>query len=150
VEDILREYEFRAHRSDCWSNEKDVSLILLELEVSQMPAINEKIGSYVWKENNAKNFIEKYQKIAINGPYIRDNTWRVEVERKWKSAQKKLKDTLSDKEKVLKAKGIPNHIALEFTEGFKIFEDEKIGELIKDRGIAVFLRKYFEKEKLSV
>ncbi len=150
LEGIMHEYEFQVHRSDCWSDEKDSCVILLEMEISKMPLIDEKIGPYVWKEDNAKDFIKKYDGIAINGPYIRDNTWRAEVKRQWKSAIGKLKDSLSDKEEILEAKGLPNYVASEIVEGFEILENEKISELLKDKEFGVFLRKYFEKEKLGV
>ncbi|NCN39437.1 MAG: hypothetical protein GW914_03590 [Candidatus Aenigmarchaeota archaeon] len=74
----------------------------------------------------------------------------MEIKRKWKSALGKLKDTLSDKEKILKSKGLPNYIASEIVESFEVFENEKISEMLKDKEFAVFLRKYFEKEKLGV
>jgi len=150
LEGILHEYEFTVHRSDCWSNEKDSCAIILEMEISRLPLINEKVGPYVWKEENSRDFIKKYESVAINGPYIRENAWRVEIKRKWKSALGKLKDTLSDKEKILKSKGLPNYIASEIVESFEVFENEKISEMLKDKEFAVFLRKYFEKEKLGV
>ena len=150
LEGILSEYEFKIHRSDCWSDEKNICAILLEMEISKLPLINEKIGPYVWKEDNSGNFLKKYEGIAINGPYIRENTWRVEIKREWKSALGKLKNTLSDKEEILKAKGLPNFISTEIFEGFKIFENEKISELLKDKEFGIFMRKYFEKEKLGV
>lgn len=150
LEDILSEYEFKVHRSDFWSNEEDICTILLEMEVSRLPMINEKIGPHIWKETNSKNFIEKYKNIAINGPYIRNNRWGVEVKRHWKSAFGKLRDTLSDEEKVLRSKGIPSYISNEIGEGFKIFRNEEILDLLKKKGLGIFLRKYFEKETLTI
>ncbi|MEM5793069.1 MAG: CCA tRNA nucleotidyltransferase [Candidatus Aenigmatarchaeota archaeon] len=149
IEDILEEYEFRVHRSDYWSDEKDECFIILEMEVSKLPIIDEKVGPYVWNEENSKNFIKKYEGVAINGPYIRENTWRVEVRRNWKSASGKLKDTLSVKEDVLRLKGMPNYIASELVHGFEIFENEKIGDVL-NKDLGIFLRKYFEKERLWV
>jgi len=144
------ELRFKVHRSDCWSDEKDNCVIVLEMEISQLPLINEKIGPYIWKEENSKNFIKKYENLAINGPYIRDNSWRVEIKRKWKSASRKLKDSLSDKENILKAKGLPTYIATEMADGFEIFTNEKISNLLKNKEFGIFLRKYFEKEKLYI
>jgi len=120
------------------------------MEISHLPLIDEKVGPYVWKEENSKDFIEKYKGLAINGPYIQADTWRVEVKRQWKSALGKLRDSLSDQEKILKAKGLPNYIASEMVEGFEILENEKISKLLKNKEFGIFLRKYYEKEKLSV
>ncbi len=150
LEDILKEYEFHIHRSDYWSDEEKTCVILIELEVPKLPAINERIGPKVWNPKNSKDFIKKYKDIAINGPYIRDDRWRVEVKREWKSALGKLKDSLSDKEKILREKGIPSYIATEIMEGFEILKDQKISKLLKNKKFGIFLRKYFEKETLGV
>lgn len=150
LEAIMQTYEFRVHRSECWSNEKDLCAIVLEMEISKLPLIDEKVGPYVWKEENSRNFIKKYKDVAINGPYIRDNQWRVEIKRVWKTASGKLRDSLSDKEEILKEKGLPNYVASEIVQGFNIFENEKVLQLIENKEFAIFLREYFEKEKLDV
>ncbi len=151
LEGILREYEFSVMRSDCWSDEKDSAIILLEMEVSKLPLIDKRIGPLIFDWDDSENFIKKYEKEALVGPFVEENTWCAEIKRKWKDAKEKLIDSLKEREDVLKEKGIPNHIAKEIAGGFEIIGIEKVEELI-ERNIefAVFLRKYFEKEKLSV
>ena len=151
LEGILREYEFSVMRSDCWTDEKDLAIILLEMKVSKLPLINKRIGPLVFDWDDSENFIKKYEKNALVGPFIEGNTWCVEVKRKWKDAKEKLIDSLRKSEDILKAKGIPNHIAKEIAKGFEIVGVEKLKELMeKNKEFAVFLRKYFEKEKLGV
>jgi hypothetical protein len=52
--------------------------------------------------------------------------------------------------KILKAKGIPNHIANEISKGFAIIlEGDRMMELVKeDREFGIFLKKYFSPESL--
>lgn len=145
---ILHEYEFRVHRFDCWTDENKLAVVLLEMEVWKMPNVNERIGPLVFDLDNSENFIKKYKKDALAGPYIRDNRWRFEVQREWTNAKKKLEDSLSESEKILMAKGIPSHIAKQITKGFKVLDENGIKKLLRNEELASFLRKYFEADRL--
>lgn len=151
LQSILEEtkYEFKVLRKDCYTNEKDIALVLLEMEISKLPIIQKRVGPMVSDLDDSKRFLEKY-KDALRGPFVEDNFWVAEVKRKFLTAREKLQDSLSEPTNILKAKGIPNYIAEQLKKGFEIFsENVKIVELIeKDNGFGVFLRKYFEKESL--
>ncbi len=148
LENILKEYEFFTLRSESWSDEKDLAVILLEMQVSCLPPIDKSIGPWVFDEKNAINFAKKHRNDAIIGPFIEENFWVVETKRKWTSAKEKLIDTLKEKESILVAKGIPNHIAAQISKNFKVIEQKEIRKLLKNKSFAQFLRNYFEKEKL--
>ena len=150
LENILEEtkYEFKVLRKDCYTNEKDLAVVLLEMEVSSLPPVQKKVGPEVFDLDDSKRFLEKYKNLAINGPFIEGKNWVVEVERKFKTAREKLFHSLSVDVSVLKAKGIPNHIAEQIAKGFEMISDvNRIIELVgKDRDFGIFLRNYFEKE----
>lgn len=152
LESILEEvkYEFKVLRKDVYTNEKDLALVLIEMEVSKLPMIQKRIGPRIFNLEDSSSFLEKYKNQAITGPFIENNFWCVEVKRKFLTAREKIFDSLSKSLEVLKAKGIPNHIAEQLVKGFElILENEKIMELVKkDENFGVFLRKYFEKESL--
>jgi tRNA nucleotidyltransferase (CCA-adding enzyme) len=152
LESILEEvkYEFKVLRKDVYTNEKDLAVVLLEMEVSKLPMVQKRIGPRIFNLDDSSNFLEKYKNQAINGPFIENNFWCVEVRRKFLTAREKILDSLSKSLEILKAKGIPNHIAEQLVKGFElIFENEKIMELVrKDENFGIFLRKYFEKESL--
>ena len=148
LESILKEYEFSTLRSESWCDQKDLAVILLEMQVSCLPPINKNIGPWIFDEKNAINFARKHKNDAIVGPFIEDKFWVVETKRKWVSAKEKLIDTLKEKEKTLVAKGIPNYIAAQVSKNFKVLEQKEIKKLLKNKLFAEFLRKYFEKEKL--
>lgn len=154
LESILEEtkYEFKVLRRDCYTNEKDLAVVLFEMEVFSLPAVQKKIGPEVFDFDDSKRFLEKYKQLAINGPFIEGKNWVVEVKRKFMTAREKLFDSLSVDINILQAKGIPNHIAEQISKGFEILSDtERIIELVnKDRDFGVFLRKYFEKESLVI
>lgn len=151
MKSILEEvkYEFKVLGKDVYS-QKEYSVILLEMEVSKLPSVQKKIGPSVFDAKDAENFLEKYKKQSLAGPYIEDGFWVVEVGRKFMSAREKLEDSLKVNENSLKSKGIPNFIASHLAKGFEIVtETQKMIDLVKkDPEFGIFLRKYFEKESL--
>jgi tRNA nucleotidyltransferase (CCA-adding enzyme) len=148
LESILKEYEFSVLKSDCWSDEKSIAIILLEMQVSRLPQIDRIKGPWVFDEKNAKNFAIKHKDDAIAGPYVEENYWVVEVYRKWTSAKLKLIDSISESEEVLMAKGIPSYIAKQLSKKFKVVGTDELKKLLKNEEFAVFLKEYFEKENL--
>jgi tRNA nucleotidyltransferase (CCA-adding enzyme) len=147
---VLKENEFVVLRKDVYTDEKNLGVVLLEMEISKLPFIQKRIGPKVFDADDSKRFLEKYKQHVLTGPFIEDNFWAVETRRKFLSAREKLMDSLKEKVDILKAKGIPSYIADQLAKGFEIFsENGKIMELMeKDRNFGIFLRKYFEKESL--
>jgi tRNA nucleotidyltransferase (CCA-adding enzyme) len=153
LQDILEEvkYEFKVLRRDSYTNEKDLAVVLLEMEVSKLPAVQKRVGPKVSDHDDSMRFVEKYKTQSMTGPFIEENYWVVEVNRKFLSARDKLNDSLSRDAEILKAKGIPNFIADQIPKGFEIVsENEKMMEIIsKDPNFGIFLRRYFEKDNLA-
>ncbi|MEM5802188.1 MAG: CCA tRNA nucleotidyltransferase [Candidatus Aenigmatarchaeota archaeon] len=151
LKNILEEtkYEFKVFGKDVYTNEKDFALVLLEMEIFELPFIQKRRGPLIFDLDDSKRFLEKHSKIAISGPYVEDNFWVAEVRRRFLTAKEKLIDTLNKDLDILKAKGIPELIAKEISKkGFKVIDDtrEIIKLFKKEKGFGVFLRKYFEKE----
>ena len=149
LENILKEYEFEVLRKDVYTNEKDLAVVLLEMKVSKLPYVKKRVGPLVFDLDDSERFLKKY-KNALVGPFIENDMWCVEIDRKFMTARDKLIDSLSEKEEILKAKGIPNHIAEQIAKRFEVVcENEKIMDLVrKDEDFGRFLREYFEKERL--
>ncbi|MEM5799155.1 MAG: CCA tRNA nucleotidyltransferase [Candidatus Aenigmatarchaeota archaeon] len=150
LENILKEYEFSVFKSDCWTNEKDLAVIILEMQVTRLPQIDKIVGPWVFDEKNARNFAEKHKNDSIAGPYIEDNYWVVEVYRKWTSARIKLIDSISESKDILQHKGIPNFIAEQLSRKFKVIGVDELKKYLRNKDFAVFMRNYFEKENLSL
>lgn len=153
LQEILEEtkYEFKVLRKDVYSNEKDLAIILLEMEIDKLPPIQKRIGPKIFDMKDSIRFLEKY-KIPLTGPFVENNNWVVEIKRKFTTAYEKVKDSLKNNAKILKAKGIPNYIAEQLENGFEILtEDNEILKLSKKyKEFGIFLRNYFEKENLSL
>jgi len=150
IKNILEEkkYEFKVFGYTVYTDEKDLALIFLEMEIFNLPRVQKLIGPYVFDEENSKRFLESH-KDCINGPYIEKERWIVEVERKFKNVKEKIIDSLNKNVDILKAKGIPNYIAEALAKGFDVLDSKSIEKLLierKDVGEALY--KYFYREKL--
>jgi len=150
LEAILKENEFVVLRKDVYTNEKDLATVLLEMESCVLPAVRKHVGPSIFDEDGSKNFIKKYKPRAINGPFVEGEFWVVELKRKFRTAKEKLDDSLKDPLKILRAKGIPSHIAKQIAKKYMLATDlKKILALTKkDKNFGIFLREYFEKESL--
>lgn len=151
LESILKENEFYVLRKDVYTNEKDLAVVLLEMKNCVLPAVRKRVGPSVYDKKGADNFVKKYKARAISGPFIEGGFWAVEVKRKFRTAESKLKDSLSDSFEILKAKGVPSHIAKQISKKFILISDAKKIEALtkKDKNLGIFLRDYFEKESLA-
>jgi len=150
IESILEEkkYEFKVYGKAVYTDEKDLALVLIELEVYSLPYIQKIVGPYVFDEKNSKAFLEAH-KTCLIGPYVEDDRWVVEVERRFKTAKEKILDSLSKPIDILKAKGIPNYIAEALAKGFEVIDGLEIEKLLRERkDVGTFLYNYFNRKKL--
>lgn len=150
VEKILEQYNFKVLNKGVYSDEKEFAYLVLEMEVSKLPKIEKKIGPPIFVLKNSRDFLSKYKDIALNGPWIEECRWVVEISRKFTTAKEKLIDIFDESEEELKAKGIPNYLAKEISKSFEIIDEtSKIMEIVeKDENFGIFLKQFFEKERL--
>lgn len=152
LESILQEtrYEFKVLRKDVFSDERELAIVVLEMEISKLPAIQKRIGPKVTDLDDAKRFLQKYRTNVISGPYVENDFWVVEIPRKFITAREKIIDSLTKDSKTLEAKGVPNLIAKELVKGFKIFsESDKAISLIKEnKNFGIFLKNFFSRKAL--
>lgn len=132
-----------------YSDEKNLALVVLELEVWEFPPLQKRRGPLVFDINDSKRFIEKYKENAVNGPFVEENRWFVIVKRKFKKIEEKLEDRLRRSERELVGDGIPSHIAKCLREGFKLLNTKELIKLAsKNEGFSREFYKYLNKECL--
>lgn len=150
LEAILKENDFDVIRRGVYTDCAGLAAVLLEVESCMLPVVRKRVGPSVFDEDGAKGFAKKYKTGVINGPFVEDGFWTVEVERRFRSAEEKIIDSLGDPLRVLEAKGIPSHVAKAVSRGFGVTSDlRKIDLLVRrNNGFGVFLRDYFEKESV--
>jgi tRNA nucleotidyltransferase (CCA-adding enzyme) len=140
---ILAEYEFVVFGSDVTADGE--CFMLIELEVWKLPKIRRLSGPGVFAKDHVEQFRKKYE--GHGKLWIEDDVWKAEVKREFTDAAEKLRDSLSDNEDELKAKGIASYIASIITaKGFEVIEDDAILNCARrDNQFGLFLKKYLEK-----
>ncbi len=90
--------DYKVLKDAVWSNEKNLSIFIFELEQQVLPNIKKHLGPPLEREVESENFLAKYanNKSVISGPYIEDGRWIVEVPRKTTDAVALLKEKLAD------------------------------------------------------
>ncbi len=134
---ILEENDFRVLNSGPFADEKSC-LILFEMEVWNLPNIRKMAGPSIFSSLHSRQFLEKYNKIGRI--YVEEGKYVAEIERRFTDAESKIRDSLTKKVGILKAKGIPGYIAVSVIKGFKITDGEyATARARKDKNFAEFL-----------
>ena len=107
VKRALERLGFRVYRSDCWTDEAELCIIIFELDTIKLPNFAVHKGPPIHLET-AKDFIQKWSGKAI-GPWIRDDRLYVLRRRDETDAVKLLRREL-DLNRVAIAKGLASSI----------------------------------------
>lgn len=128
----LRAYEFAGRR--CY--------LIFELEVFNLPPVNNQEGPPVFSKQHSAEFINKYK--GKNFLYVCDNKWIAEVKRPVRTADALLESFMRREKQKLVEDGIPSYIA-EAAHGIRMLVGKKFFAAVKaDKPLSDFLReKYF-------
>ncbi len=151
VQGILEEdkYEFKVMNKDVFTDGSYLSGVFLEMEISKLPLIQKRHGPSIFDKEGSNNFIKKYMSV-ISGPYVENKNWVIEINRPFITASDKIRDSLAKTGKELLEKGIPKLVADRLLKGFDVVTnlDTIVTEIERNENFGIFLRKFFEKEKL--
>jgi tRNA nucleotidyltransferase (CCA-adding enzyme) len=131
--------DFKVLRDVVWSDEKTLSVFVLELEQRVLPSVKKHLGPPLKREKESENFLSKYasNNDVVSGPYIQDGRWVVELQRKFKDFVKLLKEKLEDGGRNI---GVAELMAQEFREKLVILVNSEVVQVYKsNREFAKFL-----------
>ena len=134
--------DFKVLKDAVWSNEKNLSVFIFELEMRNLPNIKRHIGPPLERDVECERFLEKYSKNikTLSGPYIEDGRWIVEIARKTTDAVELLKAKLVDGGKNT---GTANLIAESIRKNLQIMVNNEIFEIYAaNHDFAVFLTRF--------
>jgi len=79
LRNLLRQEGFNVTRSASWSNEKDLNVILFELESLMLPPMRKHLGPQVVRSQASQLFLRKHlsEGRRISGPWVDDDRWAV-------------------------------------------------------------------------
>jgi tRNA nucleotidyltransferase (CCA-adding enzyme) len=95
---LLETSDFNVLRDAVWSNEKNLSVFIFELEQQVLPNIKKHLGPQLERRAESDRFLAKYvgNKYVTVGPYVEDGRWVVELPRKYTDAVALFKEKLVD------------------------------------------------------
>jgi tRNA nucleotidyltransferase (CCA-adding enzyme) len=145
LENIMKEYEFGVVGHDVHADGE--CIILLELDKWKLPKLRRLQGPGVFAKERVDEFTKKYK--YVGKVWQEKGIMFAEVPRTFRDAAEKLRDSLSDREDQLLAKGIASYVASSVVSGgFEVLEGAAVlGKAKKDNGFAVFLKNYLGKER---
>ncbi|MGZ7096241.1 MAG: CCA tRNA nucleotidyltransferase [Methanobacterium sp.] len=89
---VVEREDFRVLDTDSWTDENDKVIILLELDVWNLPSIKKHYGPPIWSKEHQKRFISKYKDKA----YVEEDKWVVQIDREYNDAESLIKDILEE------------------------------------------------------
>jgi len=98
LRNLLKQGGFNVTRSASWSNEKDLSLILFELENLTLPPVRKHLGPHLVRSQASQLFLHKHlsEDRCISGPWVDDDRWAVDQLRENTSARELLLSKIRD------------------------------------------------------
>jgi len=142
VRNLIRHYDFRILRDCVWSDERDLNILLFELESLRLPATRRHLGPPVEKAEDCERFLKKHlnSEQVISGPRVEGDRWVVEVRRPYTDAAALLKEKLKRGGREL---GIASLVSRAISESLEVLVDHEITTLYNsNREFAKFLTEY--------
>ncbi|MCW4004045.1 MAG: CCA tRNA nucleotidyltransferase [Candidatus Bathyarchaeota archaeon] len=134
--------DYRVLRDAVWSNEKNRSIFVFELEAQVLPNVKKHLGPPLEREEECEKFLAKYSasKGVVSGPYVEDGRWVVVVPRKNVDVAALLQEKLADGGKNA---GVAELIAKSVRKSFKVLVNEEVLPVYKrEEDFAVFLTEF--------
>lgn len=98
LRNLLKQEGFNVTRSASWSNEKDLNVILFELESLTLPPTRRHLGPHVVRSQASQLFLQKHLSggRSISGPWVDDDRWAVGQLRENTNAVQLLRSRIRD------------------------------------------------------
>jgi tRNA nucleotidyltransferase (CCA-adding enzyme) len=94
----IQHYKFTILRDDIWSNEKDLNILIYEVENRFLPKMKKHLGPPLKNIVDCEKFLRKHlvANSTVSGPRIDEGRWVAEVKRVYFDVAKLLKEKLED------------------------------------------------------
>ena len=93
---FIENHDFKVVDYDAWSDEKDLALIVVEVEEHTLPQYKLHVGPPIYNRDHSERFLEKYlSDKQVYGPWIgEDGRWRILKPRRYRRAYDLLLDNI--------------------------------------------------------
>jgi tRNA nucleotidyltransferase (CCA-adding enzyme) len=138
----LENNDFTPIRTASWSDEKNLSLVLFEVETDPLPRSRKHLGPPVARAAESASFLAKHQRNAetVSGPWVENDRWVVQKKRPTVSARQLLLLGIRSGGKEI---GVAPLLARSFRRSALVLTNDEIGQLISNNlEFARFMRTY--------
>jgi tRNA nucleotidyltransferase (CCA-adding enzyme) len=127
--DLMERNDFRLGRSETWSDEKNESIILVEVENFDLPPVVRREGPPVSNSAGSDAFLERHflAKDTVNGPWIGHNRWLVDKKRRINNIRDLIKEAVHDSSNTLV---IPLELESSFRNSSRVYRDTQLLSLV--------------------
>jgi tRNA nucleotidyltransferase (CCA-adding enzyme) len=139
---LLETNDFKVLRDVVWSNEKNLSVFVFELEQRVLPNVKKHLGPQLERRAESDKYLAKYvaDNRVLAGPYVEGGRWVVELPRKYTDAAALLSEKLSDGGKNA---GVAELVAKTIKADSRILVDNEILKAFTENSdFAVFLTEF--------
>lgn len=141
LDNFLGENEFRVIKRGSWADE-NICLILLEMEVWNLPGIRKMIGPSIFSKIHSEQFTKKYGNGRLD---VEKDYWISFVERKFLTAKEALSWFVGKSKKKLREQGIGSHLSGAISLGRDVKGTKDIILFAeKEKKFSFFLRDFLE------
>jgi tRNA nucleotidyltransferase (CCA-adding enzyme) len=141
---LLENNDFQVIRSSSWTDEKKLSVLLFEFELSQLSNSRKRRGPPVNRIAESSSFLSKHleDKETVSGPWIEDGRWYVQKRRTVNSAKILLRSTLRAGGANV---GVASLMVPAFKRNARVLEGDDIGRLLSaNREFAKFMKTFLD------
>ena len=126
---LIENNDFEIIRSASWTDERKLSILLFELELSKLSNSKRRKGPPVYRTAESSSFLSKHlrKRNTVSGPWIDDGRWYVQKRRTAPSAQTLLTSTLRSGGANL---GVASLMVPAFKRKARVLEGNEIGRLL--------------------
>jgi tRNA nucleotidyltransferase (CCA-adding enzyme) len=138
----LENNDFKPLRTESWSDEINLSLLLFEVETDPLPRSRKHLGPPVVRLTESESFLAKHRKNAstVSGPWVENDRWAVQKRRQIVSARQLLFVGLRGGGRKI---GVAPLLAKAFRRSALVLSNDEISELISNNvEFAKFMRTY--------
>jgi tRNA nucleotidyltransferase (CCA-adding enzyme) len=95
---LIQQHDFTVLRDNVWSNEKNLSVLIFEVENRFLPNLKRHLGPPLRKKLDCEKFLQKHVEAdsTVSGPRVEEGRWVVEVKRKYVDVVGLLNEKLGD------------------------------------------------------
>ena len=143
IVNLMHSKGFSVLRSASFSDERDLNVIVLEVEKQKLPKTMKRLGPHVERISESERFLSAHLVThdTVSGPWIEGDRWAVQKLRRYTDAKKLWDEFLKDGGRNI---GVSGLVAESVRKKYRILADQQLGKLLINREFGDFITKFLD------